>query len=170
MQAGWAIIGAVLLVAQADPLPAPWKTHVAKEGGFVIAFPGTPAEAKQKIKSGGQDIDVRLLVLDAMEGTFVVGYSEAPGGGKIGDEEKRLDHARDGAVQSSGGKLQSEKRIAFDGYSGRELLIVTDNANTLRIRIFAVRNKLFQVMTVGSRLFTASREATTFLDSFKLAK
>ncbi|MFO0866231.1 MAG: hypothetical protein U0744_16550 [Gemmataceae bacterium] len=113
---------------------------------------------------------MRLVVLDAMEGTYVVGYSEAPAGAKVGDEEKRLDHARDGAVQSAGGKLQSEKRIAFDGYSGRELLIVTDNANTLRIRIFAVRNKLFQVMTVGSRLFTASREATMFLDSFKLAK
>lgn len=172
LQAAWAIVwSAVFALGQTDTLPAPWKTHVSKEGGFSVAFPGTPNESKQKVKSQGQTVEVRLLVVDSMEGTYVVGYSEAPDGtSKAGTEEKRLDNARDGAVQSARGKLLSEKRIAFDGYSGRELLILTDNANTLRIRIFAIRNKLYQAMAVGSRLFTASREANQFLDSFKLAK
>src|SRR5688572_23404134 len=94
-----------------------WKAFSPKDGGFTVLMPGMPMEDKQDVKTVSGDITVMLHFIEVKnEGSLVVSYSEYPDAAfKGGDDEKRLDSARDGAVVSAKGKLKSEKKITLDG-------------------------------------------------------
>lgn len=152
-----------------------WKIFSPKDGGFTVLMPGMPMEDKQDVKTVGGDISVILHILEVKnEGSLVVSYSEYPDAAfKGGDDDKRLDSARDGAVVSAKGKLKSEKKITLDGRPGRDLHIETSAKGVegaVRTRIYAVNKRLFQTMVVGTRDFVGGKDAERFLDSFKLAK
>lgn len=162
----------LLLGAAQTDLPANWKAIASKDGGFSIGMPATPKETKRKVLTAKGHLDVTLLVAEGRSGAaFVLSYCDYSEAEVKGDLEKRLDHARDGAVSSSGGKLQSE-RIADlrDGenlHRGRDLIIEKNGATIARMRIFLVGRRLYQVMVLGN---ATTKEAGIFLDSFRLNK
>ncbi len=163
----------LLLGAWQAELPANWKTITSKDGGFKIGMPGKPTESKRKVLTATGHLDVTLVVAEGRNGAaFAISYCDyAEADVKKGDLEKRLDHARDGAVSSSGGKLQSE-RIADlrDGDNlqrGRDLIIEKNGGIIARMRIFLVGRRLYQVMVLGT---APTKEAGIFLDSFELNK
>jgi hypothetical protein len=90
---------------------------------------------------------------------------------KRADLERRLDQARDGAVENSGGKLRKEQLIELiDGdkrHPGRDLLIDKNGEVIARIRIYVVERRLYQVMVLGN---PSAKDASTFMDSFRLNK
>src|SRR5207244_3119777 len=105
------------------------------------------------------------------EGSYVLvfaDFSEAMLKG--GSDEKRLDNARDGAVTSAKGKLKAEKRITLDKHPGRELHIEVEGKTAVRTRFYAVKNRLYQVLAVGTRELVFSKDTDRFLDSFKLTR
>ncbi|MSQ94007.1 MAG: hypothetical protein EXR98_05560 [Gemmataceae bacterium] len=163
----------LLLGALQPELPATWKMVTSKDGGFKIGMPGKPAESKRKVLTATGHLDVTLLVAEGRNGAaFAISYCDySEDDVKKRDLEKRLDHARDGAVSSSGGKLQSE-RIADlrDGdnlHRGRDLIIEKNGGIIARMRIFLVGRRLYQVMVLGT---APTKEAGIFLDSFELNK
>jgi hypothetical protein len=87
-----------------------------------------------------------------------------------GQEHRRLDQARDGAVQTAKGRLRWEKKLAIEGKPAREFFIATETGHAARVRLVADRNRLYQLMVVGNTRFLDSPEAGRFLDSFRLAK
>jgi len=158
------------------PLPAAageWKAFNSKEGNYEVQLPGTPRENRNSVKTSVGTVYVVLAVVPVNkgEGNYVVGFSELPEAVvKADSEAKRLDNARDGAIASVKGKLKSEKEVKLDGHSGRELDIEVGNGMLVRARFYAVNNRLYQVMAVGSRDLVGSTDTGKFLNSFKLVK
>jgi hypothetical protein len=162
-----------LLVGATQPenLPAGWRVFTSKAGGFAVALPGAPDESTQRVLTASAAMEVHLFVVETNAGTYVVSYCDLPTDEvKAGSEAKRLDLARDGAVDKAKGKLRSEKERKLDGYPGRELVIVADKGPRIRMRIVAVKNRLYQAMAMGPAKFTESQDATRFLDSLRLVK
>lgn len=169
---GGGLLGAGLLRA-GDDLPKDWKLHESKEGRFTVALPGTPLESRQLVKTGLGTLEVTMLLLELRKenAAFVVSFSDFPEAVfKGGDDATRLDYARTGAVTSAKGKLVSEKRITLGRHAGRELLIENAKKEFIRTRLFAVDKRLYQTIASGPKAFVQSKEATVFLDSFKLTK
>jgi hypothetical protein len=153
-------------------LPDGWKLLTSKEGGFEVALPGTPIKSEQRVKTATGQLDVTVFALEAgRDTTYVVSYSDLPADEvKPGRETKRLNFARDGAVANARGKLRSEKKITLDGHPGRELVIETRTDVVIRMRVYAVKQRLYQVVAMGPGAFHQSKDAALFLDSFRLLK
>lgn len=159
-----------LLPAQDSP---GWHRFHSKTGGFTLSFPGgPPAEQKQIVRTPTGNLDVTSYVFESKQnpGRYLVSFSEYPEGAvATGTDEKRLDYARDGLVSRSKGKLVSESRIKVEGFPGRDLVIEMEPNNALRTRMFAVKNRLFQVMVLGPRKMVQAKTTEIFLESFQLA-
>jgi hypothetical protein len=161
-----------LTAVQQENLPAGWSVYTSKEGAFSVALPGKPGESKQRVMTATGNLDVYLFVVETKDdAAYVVSYSDLPAAEiKAGTADKRLDHARDGAVDNARGKLRSEKKIEIASFPGRELVIETGKDVVIKMRIFAVNKRLYQTMAMGSGAFFQSKDAGQFLDSLKLIK
>jgi hypothetical protein len=163
----------MLGAAQPENLPQGWRVFTSKEGSFSVKLPGAPEERKQRVTTATTTLDVYLFLVEAKEegAAYVVSYSDLPADEvKPGAENKRLDLARDGAVEKARGKLRSEKKIELDGFPGRELVIETPKDVVIRMRLYAVKQRLYQAMAMGPGGFAQSKDATLFLDSLRLGK
>jgi hypothetical protein len=151
---------------------AAWQPFTSREGGFTVQVPGKPKEEQQAIRTAGGTIDVTVYVLERKTGgTFAVGFAEFPEqAAKPGTTSRRLDAGRDGAVTRAGGKLTAERRIALDRYPGRELHIEVDGKTFVRTRLYAVKNRLYQLVAIGTKESVSSEDAERFLDSLDLAE
>ncbi|HYV34315.1 MAG TPA: hypothetical protein VE988_01345 [Gemmataceae bacterium] len=157
----------------AQPPAGDWKPFSPKDGAFSIQMPGTPNEHKKAVKSGSGATEVILFEVPVPPGenTYAVGYSEYPKDSiKAGTEDKRLDNARDAAKTTAKGKLKREKSLLLEAYPGREILIEIDDKKAVKVRLYAVNNRLYEIVAVGSPEFVASAETAKFLESFKLGK
>jgi hypothetical protein len=164
LAAPWFLMGA------GGELPKEWKVHESKEGGFEVALPGLALETKQVAKTGLGTLEVTMLLLESKKdgAAYLVSFAEFPEGAfKGGDNDKRLDAARAGAVASAKGKLKTEKKITLGKHPGRELLIENDKG-MVRTRIYAVDQKLYQTVVSGAKAFVQGKDAERFFESFKL--
>jgi hypothetical protein len=136
---------------------------------FKATFPGSPKVDEQTALG----VKFKMFSTDSRNGGVAVGVADMPIPPNEAEAEiqKRLDGARDGAIQNVGGKQRSSDRITLDGkYPGREFSAdLTKPANAqLRARIYLVGTRLYQVLVVGTSNYVNSAEANTFLNSFKL--
>jgi hypothetical protein len=168
-----AILLVSIAVSAVQPNAGQWKPFSPKDGAFTVQLPASPQEHKKSVKAGALDTEVILYELDVPpgEGKYAIGYSEYPKEMiKAGTEDKRLDNARDAAKNTAKGKLKREKSLLLDTFPGRELYIDVDDKKAIVIRLYAVNNRLYEIVAVGSPDFVKSQETAKFLDSFKLAK
>ncbi len=150
-----------------------WKPFSPKDGAFTVQLPATPEEHKKPIATpqGMLDLIYYEAEVPGRDGKLLVGFTEFPAASiKAGSEDKRLDHARDGAVASTKGKLVREKSLLLDGYPGRELEIEIEGKARVIVRMYAVKNRLYQLVAAGNPEFVDSADAAKFLTSLKLAK
>jgi glucose/arabinose dehydrogenase len=159
----------LLLGAVQDGLPANWKTVEFPDGRFSVALPDGYTKKNQKVNTAAGSLEVTMVVGEGSKDTlFVVSYCDySKADLEKGGIAKRLDYARDGAVNSAGGKLRQEMEINLDRHPGRDLVIEKDGEVVVRTRIYLVENRLYQVMTLGN---VPAKEARAFLDSFRLIK
>src|SRR5438128_2288100 len=54
------------------------------------------------------------------------------------------------------------KKLTQDGYPGRELTLELAGKGSLLVRVFLVKQRVYQVMVGGSKDFLASKEAAQF--------
>jgi hypothetical protein len=164
----------LLLPVAAQPAgKVDWKPFSPKDGAFTTLFPAPPEEHTKPINTpqGMLDLVYYEAEMPGRDGKLLVGFTEfAASSIKAGSEDKRLDHARDGAVASTKGKLLREKSLLLDNYPGRELEIEIEGKARVVLRLYAVKNRLYQVVVAGSPEFVASPDALKFLTSFKIAK
>lgn len=148
---------------------AEWKAISPKGTRFSVNMPGQPTESSHAIKAIQGPINIRLYSLTTKAGSYVAGVTEHPETAFVaGQDQSRLDQARDGAVQQAKGRLRSESKIVVDGRPGREISVATETGHAVKIRLIADRHRLYQVMVVGSTRFLASPDAVRFLESFRL--
>jgi hypothetical protein len=163
----------LLILLLIPTAPAEWKEFTPTDGSFTIQFPGTPTEFKKSVKlsSGTAEVVLFEMALPGGDGRLAVGFTEFPEGSiKPGTEDKRLDNARDGAVASTKGTLVKQKILLLNNCPGRELLIKIDADTKAVVRLFAVKNRLYQMVVIGSGQRRALLEAAKFLASFKLVR
>ncbi|MBI3824319.1 MAG: hypothetical protein HY289_16755 [Planctomycetes bacterium] len=152
------------------------KPFTSPEGRFSVMMPSEPTKKEQQVKTATGELKVTLWIAEGKaDSYFVVSYSDFPAKGfKKGDEDKRLDQACKGAVDSARGKLRGEeKAIKLDGkHPGREIAIEKDGEIIARMRVYLVDQRLYQVMVLGNGPFFATKDQDVgaFLDSFRLVK
>jgi len=147
-----------------------WVRLNPKGQGFSVLLPGTASEHEGKLTTKAGAVDVAYFLVEYKDLTYVVSVSKFPKGTlKADTQNKRLENARDGALESAGGELVSEKAVKLGTVPGRELLIDGKKA-FVRTRIYAAENRLYQTMAVGSKDKVHGANAKRFFDSFKIAK
>ncbi len=150
-----------------------WKLFTSPAAGFAVKMPGLPIEQMQTVKTAAGNVEVHVfsVELEKPPVSYVVSYSALPESAvKPGSEAKRLDNARDGAVASTKGTLKSQRRILLQNYPGRELEIDLPKERRVRTRIYAVGNRLYQLLVIGPAGAKDATEAKRFLESFQLTK
>ena len=76
-------------------------------------------------------------------------------------------------ARSVQGRVSSEKKISLGNtkYPGRDIVVTMGQPKGLmHNRIYLVDGRLYQVMVLGTKAFTESREARQVLDSFALTR
>ena len=71
-------------------------------------------------------------------------------------------------MASCKGKLKREKSLLLDTNPGRELTIEIEGKGMVVMRLYAVKNRLYQVMAVGPTDLVTSQDAQKFLTSLQL--
>jgi hypothetical protein len=82
--------------------------------------------------------------------------------------KERLELIRDIYVSEVRGKVKSEKDVKAGESNGKEYLIDAGKTSA-RLRVFARGGRLYRAAVTGSKAQVSSKEADTFLDSFKMA-
>jgi serine/threonine-protein kinase len=151
--------------------PQAWEEYSSQEGNFSALMPGTPQYKKQPIQTAAGAIDMHMFSREfGNSSAYIIMYADYPQSVTSVPADKLLDGARDGAVGNSKGKLVQESGLILDGgHPGRELTVDMDGKGRMKLRLFMVRQRLYQVMVLGSNPeFIESEANTKYLTSFKL--
>jgi hypothetical protein len=166
------LILSLLMIAGAKPRKdAVWKEFTSKDGGFVVTMPGTPKEDKKNRRTASGPVELVLYIVERKqeETVFVAGYCELPEAVVKGaTADKRMEYARRRVLADIKGKLLKEKKITLGTHPGRELHIGIEGGGVVRQRLFAVKDKLYQLLVVGPKAKALSKDSDRFMDSFKL--
>jgi hypothetical protein len=84
-----------------------------------------------------------------------------------------LDSGRDGLVADTNGKVIMESKITLGNYPGREVVIEAKGqfkTAIIKVRIYVVRNRMYQVMVITAKGEGGSFERDNFMDSFRLVE
>lgn len=157
-----------------DALAAPHKL-TSKAGKFSVESPVFLKQTTQVQPTAVGNIDIHIFTGEKADGTaYMVMYNDYPAEMISGmDPKETLNGARDGALGRTKGQLVNEKDLTLDGYPGKDLLVKVTKGSAeglLKQRMFLVKNRLYQVMTVGPKQSFDTKEVDTFLNSFKLIK
>ncbi|NTW99209.1 MAG: hypothetical protein HGB35_04635 [Geobacteraceae bacterium] len=160
----------LLILISAGCQKAEWKPFTSAQGGFSVLMPDIPVEKTEQANTVAGMIALHMFSLEQKESAYVVTYSDFPVAvNQTVDSKAVLDSSRDGAVASFQGKLLTETSISIDGFPGRDLKIESpDGLHTVRLRIFLVKNRLYQVMIVTTKERVDLKDNFKYLDSFKL--
>ncbi len=148
-----------------------WEVFSSPKGSFSVQMPGTPTENKQTMNTPTGVIDIHMFILEQKGcACYIVSYNDYPDSLiKTSSADQILDGARDGTIEKSKGKLQSEVSISINTYPGRELQVYGPHGKfAIRTRIYLVKNRLYQVGVVTSTEKSVSSDTNKFLNSFKI--
>jgi hypothetical protein len=158
------------LLATPAAAQGPWKEFTWKEGKCSLLLPAAPSQAKNRLQAVHG------------EGIYTVHFVDRPNLPETKEEkardektkqletERTLDKTRDELVASLKGKLLREQKIALGVYPGRDLEIEVPVLGIYRVRMYQAGKRFYQLLLVGPRAVTSSREAERFFASFRVAQ
>lgn len=151
--------------------PQKWKEFNTTVGGFSVLMPETPAQTTSKINTriGAIDLHSFEAQLEDPDAGVTVAYADYPPEFVASRTPKAmLDGARDRAVESMYGKLLTEALISIGSYPGRDISASVPGGYAVFVRIYLVKNRLYQVVVAVPKDHAFDAWVGTFLDSFKL--
>ena len=147
-----------------------FSEFTSKEGGFKVLMPGTPKEKKQD----AQGVNMSMYIVEESSGAYFASYADLPIPKNEPDAkiQQRLDDSVKGAVTNVSAKVTSQSNIKLDGkYPGREIAADVPSKNgAMKLRIYFVGTRLYQVMVLGTKSWLKSSDSSKFFDSFQLTK
>ncbi len=159
--------------AQADPKIVEFTS---KDGRYFVKIPGKIRQDTKKLAIGATGLAIPV-VTDRVDGPnstiLAVTYADYPETFRDVDAKTILNGVRDG-LKGTDGKVALDEKITLgkdaDKIEGREFRIEAGTKTAVRVRVFLVDTRLYQVMVTGTKDTVNSKAATEFLDSFKLVK
>jgi hypothetical protein len=147
--------------------------YTSVEGKFTIMAPGTMVKSQQQVQTEAGAVTLYMFLYEKSDSeAYIASYADYDSQlTELVDPNDVLDGSRDGAVGNMGGTLTSETRITANGFPGRDLVIsatVEGRTVSARMRIFLVKNRLYQIMGLEEGANGVSAAIVAYLDSFKL--
>lgn len=146
-----------------DDSAVAYEPFASTEGRFSVNFGGVP-KTKKESKLPANDI-----TYDS--------YSWSTGGKTVykavslfiysKPSSFNFDSAIAGAAESSNAQVVSQKRISLGGVEGREVVFHAPESIGMKIRMFYVKDRFYQVLFVANSGSVAFLSANEFLDSFR---
>jgi hypothetical protein len=157
--------------AQSTETPAAaqneWSEFRSAKGAFVVLLPGQP-----KVDVNPPDPTGRgetRYVIDLGDTAYIVAFDDyAPGHLTNANPISVLDTAQDALLKALNGKLRQQRPTTISGFPGREVLFDTPDHNTGKVRVYVVKNRLYQVWYLGPTGRETRPEVDRFLNSFQL--
>jgi hypothetical protein len=149
-----------------------WKEYSSPEGRFTVDLPGAPKQSKEKRQTKFGSVDAQLVIYsggkDIFYGIAYLDYPESVVKAHRADE--LLDGASDSAVKGvKGGRVEGQEKISLGGNPGRQVIIDAPGNLTLTVRMYMVKNRLYQVISSVGKGKEKEADPKRFLDSFKFA-
>jgi hypothetical protein len=154
-------LSAFLLAAATTVGQGAWKEFTWKEGKCSVLLPGTPTVKKDSLQLAQGDTLYMIL------------FADTPGMAKADEKllKKVFDDARDGLVKTlKGGKLVGETPVKLGKSLGREVRIEAEAPKSYRTRLYYVGDRYYQLILMGSKEATGSKDAEKFFGSFKVTR
>jgi len=169
----WGAIPFLLLLSAFDQ--ATWHEFVSSEGRFSVLMPGTPRSDSVVISTTSGPLNYHRFSAQEDSVGYILTYTD------LSDEALKatsptilMDDTRQGVISSSKGRLVSEQEVSLEGNPGRDIRIeIPENADlpeggSIRVRLYLVRNRLYQLAIFSRSDGAFDRSVSTFLTSFKL--
>jgi hypothetical protein len=163
----------MLVAADATTPPAGWKEYSPKDKSFAVWLPekaGRRSERERTMSVRGQRIKVNLVQVEA-RGGLTYGASTLVLSARLVraiPHQQRIEILRDAFLSEVKGKVSEETDIKEGLATGKEYTITTGRG-AARLRVFARGGRLYRASVAGSQAQVASKDADTFLGSFKLS-
>jgi hypothetical protein len=162
------------LTARADPKLIEFKNV---DGRYAVVAPGKaskPDTKKLAVGATGLAIPVTTVRWDGPNSTtLAVTYADYPETFREVAPKTILDGVLTGLKGTDGKETLNEKvTLGTDPnkVEGREFIVVAGTKTAVRVRVFLVDTRLYQVMVTGTKDNVGSKAATAFLDSFQIVK
>jgi hypothetical protein len=158
----------VTRVLETGDSPVAYAPFVSPEGAFSADFGGIPALAKElgiPLKDGSKDssYDSYMWTLESGEAYKAVSmftYSKP--------QPLDYDGAISGAANSVNATVVSQKRITLNGVDGREAIFDAPKSIQMRMRLFIVKGRLYEILIVTKSGGASTAALDAFLDSFRV--
>ena len=138
---------------------------VSADGRFSINFGGVPKLEKMV------GIPVKNISYDSY--IWSVGNSTSYRAVSMFIYSKIQSFDYDGAIageaESAKAKVVSQKAIAVSGLDGREVVFEAPDSLEMRVRLFFVKDRFYQILFVGKSGESSAPAVDAFLDSFRFA-
>jgi serine/threonine-protein kinase len=152
-----------------NTVPAAWQEFSSVDGNFAVLMPGTPSYEKKSQSTALGPIDMHMFNLNIRrDAAYMIMYSDYPEIVTKAKPDDLLDGGRNGALSNTKGKLIGEQNMSLDGFPGREIVIEVPGKGIMKLRAFMVRQRLFQVIAVGTKEKIDHEDTIKYLTSFRL--
>lgn len=152
-------------VLDIDDSAVAYEPFASADGKFSVNFRGVPKFEK----------DVKLSLKDITYDS----YRWSTGGTTVykavsmfvysKPQSPNFDGAIAGAAAASKAQVVSQKRLSLSGVEGREVVLAAPDSIEMKVRMFYVGARFYQVLLVTKSGSNASLTANEFLDSFRFA-
>jgi len=148
-----------------------WKEFTSPDGRFSVEFPGTAKQVKDPRQTKFGKVEAQLVILSVSNKVFYgVEYLDYPASVlKAHGTDELLDDAVDSAVKGvKGARIESKENVSAGGNPGRQLVLSAPGNLQLTMRMFLVKNRLYQVIASVGKGEEKTADPKRFLESFKL--
>ncbi len=169
----FAAIVALGTTASAGPKLVDFKST---DGKFAVTAPGNNRNDSKNLAVGATGLTIPVTT-DRWDGpsstVYAVTFADYPDTFREVAAKTILDGVRDG-LKGTDGKVALDEKVTLgkgaDKIDGREFRIEAGSRTAVRVRVYLVESRLYQVMVTGTKDSVNTKAATEFLNSFKLVK
>lgn len=171
------VILAITCLPQVVPAqrPDPGKLYESESGRFRVKFPSKPRLDTKDLATGKSGISPVTVVTERAETrqdvVLAVVYADYPDEFKHVPAQKILDGVRDG-LKGKDGRVVSDAEVQFADptqTSYRQIRIEAGR-NVIRVRLYLVGSRLYQVLVIGDTRHVSSAECEEFFNTFEIIK
>lgn len=162
--------GMFLLLALAIGCSGVELKEFSPDGKFKVLMPGSPEDNSKSAM--GLQIKIWASKVGG-SGVMLTSVTELPPGADAGNPDAVLDGAAKGQMGSMGATVTKTTNITLNNkYPGRALEGTVSpqggKPGTASSRIYLVKNRLYQLLTLGEGGFAGSADSAKFLESLQI--